>query len=167
MDIKSRYEITAKQITLVQGYFAGHDDVIKWKHFRRYWQLVQGIHWPPVNSPHKVQWRGALMFSLIWVWTNGWINNREAGDLRRTSYLCEEISYINTRSSSHFGCFLMYGRVPVWYSSHDHQGPSISILTWFDWDQGIDKYLYPLFIWGVISQTCLISTAVWLNRHWS
>ena len=37
----------------------------------------------PVNSPHKGQWRGALMFSLISVWINGWVNNREAGDLRR------------------------------------------------------------------------------------
>ena len=37
----------------------------------------------PVNSPHKGQWRGALMFSLIYVWINGWVNNREAGDLRR------------------------------------------------------------------------------------
>ena len=37
----------------------------------------------PVNSPHKGQCRGALMFSLICVWINGWVNNREAGDLRR------------------------------------------------------------------------------------
>ena len=36
----------------------------------------------PVNSPHKGLWRGALMFSLICVWINGWVNNREAGDLR-------------------------------------------------------------------------------------
>ena len=36
----------------------------------------------PVNSPHKGQWRGALMFSLICAWINGWVNNREAGDLR-------------------------------------------------------------------------------------
>ena len=33
--------------------------------------------------PHKGQWRGALMFSLICVWINGWVNNREAGDLKR------------------------------------------------------------------------------------
>ena len=26
---------------------------------------------------------GALVFSLICVWINGWVNNREAGDLRR------------------------------------------------------------------------------------
>ena len=60
-----------------------HDDVIKWKHYLRYWPFVQGIHRSPVNSPHKGQWRGALMFSLIYVWTNGWVNNRDAGDLGR------------------------------------------------------------------------------------
>ena len=59
---------------------SAHDDVIKWKHFPRYWPFVRGIHRSPVNSPHKGQWRGALMFSLICVWMNGWVNNREAGD---------------------------------------------------------------------------------------
>ena len=67
-------------------YFLGgshqHDDVIKWKHFPCYWPFVQGIHWSPVNSPHKGQWRGALMFPLICAWINGWVNNQEAGDLR-------------------------------------------------------------------------------------
>ena len=37
----------------------------------------------PVNSERKGQWRGALMFSLICALINGWVNNREAGDLRR------------------------------------------------------------------------------------
>ena len=37
----------------------------------------------PVNSLHKGQWRGALMFSLVCVWINGWGNNRGAGDSRR------------------------------------------------------------------------------------
>ena len=60
-----------------------HDDVIKWKHFPRNWPFVRGIHRSPVNSPHKGQWRGALMFSLICVWINDWVHNREAGDLRR------------------------------------------------------------------------------------
>ena len=45
--------------------------------------FVRGIHRSPVNSPHKGQWRGALMFSVICVWINDWVNNREAGDLRR------------------------------------------------------------------------------------
>ena len=60
-----------------------HDDVIKWKNFPRYWPFVRGIHRGPLISPHKGQWRGALMFSLICVWINGWVNNRDAGDLRR------------------------------------------------------------------------------------
>ena len=59
-----------------------HGDVIKWKHFPRYLPFVRGIQRSPVNSPHKGQWRGALMFSLICVWINGWVNDREAGDLR-------------------------------------------------------------------------------------
>ena len=39
-------------------------------------------------SPHKGQWHGALMLSLNSAWTTGWINNRDAGDLRshRTHY---------------------------------------------------------------------------------
>ena len=41
------------------------------------------IHRSPVNSPHTDQWRGALMFSLNCFWTNGWVNNQDAGDLRR------------------------------------------------------------------------------------
>ena len=41
------------------------------------------------NSP--VQWRGALMFSLICVWINGWVNNGEAGDLRRHRPQCDVI----------------------------------------------------------------------------
>ena len=48
--------------------------------FPRYWPFVRGIHRPPVNSPHKGQWRGALMLSLICAWMNGWVNTREAGD---------------------------------------------------------------------------------------
>ena len=60
-----------------------HDDVIKWKHFPRNWPFVRGIHRSPVNSLHKGQWRGALVFSLICVWINDWVNKREAGDLRR------------------------------------------------------------------------------------
>ena len=48
-----------------------HDEVIKWKHFPRNWPFVRGSP-VPVNSPHKDQWR-----------INDWVNNGEAGDLRR------------------------------------------------------------------------------------
>ena len=51
--------------------------------FLRYWPFVQGIHRSPVDSPHKGQWRGALMLSLICASINGWVNNGVAGDLKR------------------------------------------------------------------------------------
>ena len=59
-----------------------HDDVIKWKHFPRHWTFVRGIHRSPVNSPHKCQWHGALMFSFICAGIKCSVNNDEAGDLR-------------------------------------------------------------------------------------
>ena len=65
------------------GWVGGNDDVIKWKRFPRYWHFARGIHRSPVNFPHKGQWREVLMSSMIRAWINGWVNNREAGDLRR------------------------------------------------------------------------------------
>ena len=72
-----------------------HDDVIKWKHFPRYWPFVRGIHRSPVNSPHKGQWRGALMFSFICARINSRVNNGEAGDLRRHRAHCDVIGMQN------------------------------------------------------------------------
>ena len=49
------------------------------------WEAVPFVHYIdiPGESPHKGQWRGALMFSLICARINGWVNNRENGSLRR------------------------------------------------------------------------------------
>ena len=60
-----------------------YDYVIKWKHFPRHWPFARGVHRPPMNSPCKGQWRGALMCSLICAWINGCVNNREASDMTR------------------------------------------------------------------------------------
>ena len=58
-----------------------------WRHqmetFSALLAICAGNSRAPVNSSHKGRWRGALMFSLICVWINDWVNNREAGDLRR------------------------------------------------------------------------------------
>ena len=59
------------------------DDVIKWKHFPRDWSFVRGIYRSPVNSPHKGQWRGALIFSLICASTNNWADYGDADDWKR------------------------------------------------------------------------------------
>ena len=58
-----------------------------WRHqmetFSALLALCAGNSPVPMKSLHKDQWRGALMFSLIYVWINDWVNIREAGDLRR------------------------------------------------------------------------------------
>ena len=41
---------------------------------------VTGLFCGEFTGPR--QWSGALMFSFICVWINGWVHNREAGDLR-------------------------------------------------------------------------------------
>ena len=76
-----------------------HDDVIKWKHFRRYWPF----HRSPAYSPHKGHWRGALVFSLTCTWTKVWTNNRDAGDLRchRSHYGVTVMAYYFTRLKYH------------------------------------------------------------------
>ena len=66
-----------------------------WRHqmepFSASLAFVWGIHRSAVNSPHKGQWRGALMLSLICTWINARVNTREAGDLRRHHAHCDVI----------------------------------------------------------------------------
>ena len=88
-----------------------HDDVIKWKHFPRYWPFVRGIHRSPVNSPHKGQWRGALMFTLICARINVWVNNRKAGDLRRNCVHYDVIIMIITHCMCTFVLMYLYCKI--------------------------------------------------------
>ena len=53
-----------------------------WRHQMETFSALLALCAVPVNSPHKGQWRRTLMLSLICVRINGWVNNREAGDLR-------------------------------------------------------------------------------------
>ena len=59
-----------------------HDDVIKGKYFPRYRPFVRRIHRSSVNSPHKSQWLGGLIFFSICAWSYRWANNGDAGDFR-------------------------------------------------------------------------------------
>ena len=103
-----------------------HDDVIKWKHFPHYWPFVRGIYRSTVNSPHKGQRRGALIFSLICAWIHSWVNNREDGDLRR--------------HRAHYYVDVMWWcrwwwlvRLPTW--NHNRQNNYVSI------DTGYNKWM--------------------------
>ena len=78
-----------------------HGLTLSWKHTFTIWPFYHTPWWRhqmetfsallaicagnspvPVNSPHKGQWRGVFMFSLICARINGCVNNCEAGDLR-------------------------------------------------------------------------------------
>ena len=84
------YKHLPRKLTREANCVTGHlaraewiDDVIKWKIKSALIALCEGN--PPVTGgfPHKGQWRGTLIFSLICAWTNGLTNNRDPGDLRR------------------------------------------------------------------------------------
>ena len=61
--------------------------------------LALGVGNSPVTGEfpaHKGHWSGALMFSMICAWINGWVNNREAGELRRhRAYYDVTVMWIN------------------------------------------------------------------------
>ena len=142
-----------------------NDDVIKWKHFPRHWPFVRGIHRWSVNSPHKGQWREALMFSLICAWMNDW-NNREAGDLRRhrahydVTVMCVRLSEYgsNSRSVLTFNTegWTKWPTFCRYFQKHYHERTFyfvIQISMSFNWQNfsiGLDD---PLNRWKVI--TCL------------
>ena len=78
--IRSQWGI---EIYIHIGKIEWHANVIKWKQFPRYWPFLRGIHRSPVNFPHQVQWRRALMFSVICALNIRLGKQSEAGDLRR------------------------------------------------------------------------------------
>ena len=100
---------------------------MKWKHFPRYWPFVQGIHRSPVNSPHKGQWRGALMLSLICAWINASVNNREAGDLK-----CHR---------AHYDVSVM-GKATSWGGYDNSEPPNNQNMSWIK-SNGMDKISLP------------------------
>ena len=78
-----------------------------------------------------VRWRGDLKFSLICVWINGWVNNREAGGLRRYRAHYDVIviilKYIDTGWHNQQSCFT------TWSSDiRCIRKQGISIITCFD-----------------------------------
>ena len=84
----------------------------------RYCPFVREIHRWSVNCPHKGQWRWALLFSLICAWINGWVNNREAGDLRRHRAHYDVTVMARARFSPHYcttGCHIMVYHIMTRY----------------------------------------------------
>ena len=134
----SLYLNTAHTLTLKISHmwnWQKHDDVIKWKHFPRYWPFVRGIHRWPVNSPHKGQWHGALMFCLICAWTNGWVNNGDAGDLRRHRAHFY-VTVMHFRVLEDYTIFKYYQKILLNHISDSHASYP---LAWFSYNFNMNK----------------------------
>ena len=103
-----------------------------WRHqmetFSALLAICAGNSPAPVNFPHKGQWRGALMFALICVWINAWVNNRKAGDLRR---YCAHYDVIVMTTFGHWwhrtGISKLQSRIDAYQSS-----PNDSIFQIFE-----------------------------------
>ena len=96
-----------------------HDDVIKWKHFPRYWPFVRGIHRQrPVTRSFDV------FFDLRRI--NGWVNKCKAGDLRRIR-LHYDVTVMNAMTRKHFPHALCTGTAPVASDlpTQRHEGPIV------------------------------------------
>ena len=132
-----------------------HDDVIKWKHFPRYWPFVRGIHRSPVNSPHKGQWRGALMFTLICARINGWVNNREAGDLRRYPAHCDVIVMCWKVQ------FTTHCRINETQPSQCNHHTMDLLWEKFQWI--LTLYINPISFQSKASVVCSVTAAIFIN----
>ena len=114
----------------------------------------------PVNSPHKDQWRGALVFSLICARINGWVNNREASDLRRhrTHYNVTVMAFSDrSNTGNHDGIFQHW----QWYLPEIHKYivpisfQHICQFWWYSWWMVKDFWI----------RVC-IRLNYWKNYYW-
>ena len=152
-----------------------HDNVIKWKHFPHYLPCVRGIHRSSVNSPHKGQWRGALMFSLICAWINSWVNNGEASYLRRhrTQYdviVMYVIKDICITAKLYFSWLTACLPICTQKKTHMHTG-WLFCMTSFEWlhqtalpnGYYLAHLLYVAMIFLSNGSDCFMNYDIWFN----
>ena len=129
---------------------------------------------PPVigGFPHQGQWRGALMFPLICAWTNGWTNNRDAGDLRRYRTHYDVTLMVKSAVKQGFRFKLINSKrierkVPFWtiwlYFGH-------ALLVFFTFLQNFTQWNWTIFVhdlqikWYQINRFLHISSNNFVNQ---
>ena len=134
--------------------------------FPHYWPFVREIRRTPVNSPHKGQWRGALMFSLICAWINCWVNNRQAGDLRHHHAHYDVIVMFNTfirptakGISKHNITGQLWGELAMTYSVGAHWHINL-LRTEFYWIN-MNMYLHLKLIVAGYCDLTLVQVLAW------
>ena len=128
--------------------------------FSAYWPFVRVIQRSPVNYRHKGQWGGTLMFSLICVWINGWVNNRKAGDLRRyrahygVIVMCIRLERLVPESDMHVDETAFFHMSRMFCPRCRTSGQSIGQAFWFTVTLiALGKW------WCTIETTCYVHTS--------
>ena len=131
-----------------------HDNIIKWKHFPRYCPFVRGIHRSSLNSNHKGQWRGALIFSFFLIqtetsWIFLWTHKRKFVE-NKFNLHDNASSYIHL-SGCHYNDFIMTtmasqitSRTVVYstvYSDADQRKHQSSVSLAFVWGIHRDRWI--------------------------
>ena len=151
--------------------------------------LCEGIHRSPLDSPHKDQWRGILMFSFICLWTHGWANNQDVGDLkRRRVHYCITVMWIQVVIHPHRNTCSLYDFGPILKISSKSVNtpwlwPGDAILCHRTWSALVQvtapslmaprhclKQYWPTILWfsfhdNVYLNTQYTNTQVLLNLH--
>ena len=118
-----------------------HDDVIKWRHFPRYWPFMRGIHRSPENSPHNGQWRGALVLSDLrlnkrfskQLW--GWWFETASRPLWRHRYVHVE----RPRCRARVRIYLLRTKpCRIWYCIENEYRRGVDNASLFIWFRNID-----------------------------
>ena len=118
-------------MSVFSHHFGPHDDVIKWKYFRRHWPFVRGIHWSTVSSQRPVTCSFDVFFDLSLI--------KRLSDLRRHCAHYDVTVILNPRcpaacrpsgvKTPPIGCWLI--------------NPSLmGIKLWLREEQGFDDYFF-------------------------
>ena len=131
------------------------------------------IHQSLVNSPHKGQWCGAFMFSLICAWINSWVNNCQSSNLRR-----HHAHYDTTVMETDHDKLMLFSMLMIWKYHHMYSCLTIPIINmtkeiktstqWNDiihWFLAVTKQLYKWYFPSVRLSVCLSVTPFWLCSH--
>ena len=102
-----------------------HDDVIRWNHFPRYWPFVReltGRRWNPLTKASDAE----LWCFLICAWKKHWVNNRDAGDMRRhrAHYVSKKGTRFRSIKDDINESPLRYKGVPAWQGLRQYSHPN-------------------------------------------
>ena len=121
-----------------------------WRHQMETFSVLLAICAGNSPVPGEFPARGALVFSLICVWINGWVNNREAGDLR-PHHVHYDVIVMGKRASGDEGmrCLVFVRRAGLFWSQQDFE---------WRWSVPLFKCLTVLEFSFILLDLCLLIT---------